>query len=795
MHTLADLARVLRTLRRRHARHSGRAELTYREIAAATGWSHGIVGEYLSGRVLPPTERFDALIRLLGATPAEQGSLATARDRIEEGRRKTSRPLPRQLPVDVYAFTGRAGQLSELDSRLAEQRSIVVTGTAGVGKTALAIRWAHRIAERFPDGQLYVDLRGYDPDQPVLPADALASFLRGLGVDAADIPGDLGERAALYRTTVADRRVLVLLDNASSPDQVRPLLPGNPACGVVVTSRDDLSGLVARDGAARIDLDALPSIDAADLLRALIGERVDADPAAAVTLADCCARLPLALRIAAELATSRPGTPLTTLLADFHDARRRLDLLDTADPRTAIRSVFSWSYRHLTPDTGRAFGLLGLHPGLHFDVYAVAALASVTPQRAQTILAELTRAHLVEPAVRGAYALHDLLRSYAVERTDAEDRTAAVTRLLDHYITTAEAATHVLYPHDSRRDATASDLFDEPKSAALWLEDQRSNLVAVAVHAARHGWPSHSVALSRILWRHFEVAGHYQEALALHTSAVEATGDAYALANLGGIHWWLGDYSDAENYLERSLAGHRERADVDGEARAAARLGLVLERLGRYREAMVHMRAALRSNRRTGNRHGEGAQLINLGTLHRRLGQYAEAADHHREAAAIFAEIGEPRLEGYALGNLGAVLSLVGEHDIALGHLDRALAQCRAAGDRGGEGSALNTIGIVHIRLGNRAEALDHLDRALAISRDIGDRSLETETLNALGETVGATQDGLAYHLAALAITDQTGDLYEHARALEGLGRWQQALDIYARLGVPEAERLSRQCR
>lgn len=244
--TVADLARVLRELRRRHARRQGRPEPTYRELAAATGWSHGIIGEYLSGRILPPTERFDILIGLLGASPAEMGALATARDQVEENRRAAAPeqgPVPRQLPLDVFGFTGRAAQLAELDAALAagERRPAVVisavAGTAGVGKTALAVHWSHRVARRFPGGQLYMDLRGYDPGSPVTAADALAAFLRALGVRPADIPEDLDERAARYRTLLAGRRVLVVLDNAHGADHVRPLLPGSASCMVVVTSR------------------------------------------------------------------------------------------------------------------------------------------------------------------------------------------------------------------------------------------------------------------------------------------------------------------------------------------------------------------------------------------------------------------------------------------------------------------------------------------------------------------------------------------------------------------------------
>jgi tetratricopeptide (TPR) repeat protein len=827
--TLPDLARALRELRRRHARQRGGAELTYRELAAATGWSHGIIGEYLGGKVLPPTDRFDALIRLFGASPAEQGALATARDRVEERRRQVlptgvaiAELVPRQLPAEAFGFTGRTKELAELDALLERSGPAVVisavSGTAGVGKTTLAVRWAHRIANQFPDGQLYLDLRGYDPDQPVTPAAALATFLRSLGLHGADIPLDLDERAACYRTLLAGRRVLVLLDNAYSADQVRPLLPGTQSCMVIVTSRDDLAGLVVRDGARRIDLDVLAQPEAVRLLRTLVGGRVDANPAAAAALADRCARLPLALRIAAELASAQPNQSLAELVADLSDERRRLDLLDaTGDRRTAVRAVFSWSYQHLSPAAASAFDLLGLHPGRDIEAYALAALADIAVADAKARIETLGRAHLIEPTGPGRYALHDLLRAYAIERArtciEPATRQAALGRFLDHQLATAVSAMDIVFPHDRHPDVrpahTPRPGLDNPDRAQSWLDEQRANLVAGALYAAEHGWHRHTVEMSRTLWRYFEVGGHVQDALAVHTSAVQAaTVDGHGLAsvqaNLGAIHWWLGDYHEALGHFEQALAGHRACSDVDGEARALARIGVVHERLGDYPAAIAHLQDALALFRANGDRHGEGAQLVNLGTLHRRLGRYEEAAERQRQAAAVFVETGDVRLHGYALGNLGAVYSLLGRHDEALVQLEDALANCRESADRGGEASALATIGAVYGRQEHYAEALDHLHQALAISRETGERSLETETLNTLGEVLRAMGEhgpALARHRAALSLTRQTGDRYEQARALDGTAQamveteparaaahWRQAQLIYETLGVPEAE-------
>jgi tetratricopeptide (TPR) repeat protein len=836
---LPDLARVLRELRRRQARRRGGAELTYRELASATGWSHGIIGEYLAGNVLPPTDRFDALIRLLGATPAEQGALATARDRIEERRRRSlpgagplpaggsdpaASPVPRQLPADVSAFVGRADEIAELDARLRAGGSAVVisavSGTPGVGKTTLAVRCARRVADRFPDGQLYVDLRGYGPEPPVAPDVVLGAFLRSLGRPAADIPTDTAERAAQYRTLLADRRMLVVLDNARSVEQVRPLLPGTATSAVIVTSRDDLAGLVARDGATRVDLDVLAGPEAAALLRALIGARVDAEPEAAAALAERCARLPLALRIAAEIAMAHPEKTLAEMLDDLADERRRLDVLDAAgDRRTAVRAVFSWSYQQLSPGAARTFALIGSYPGREIDAYAVAALAGSDLPAALSHVDELRRAHLIETAGPRRHTMHDLLRAYAAECLESSDEDgSSITRLLDYAVFTAASAVRALFPHDAvpgvAEPAAPVPAVDSPELAARWLDEQRANLVAVAGHAVAHGHPQPAADLSRILWRYLEVGGHYQDALAVHggaaTVADRVGGGPAVLANLGNTHWWLGAYREALVYFERSLAGHRDAGDGDGEARALARIGVVHERLGDYATAIGYLRQALDAYRRLGNRHGEGAQMVNLGAVQRRLGRHEEAADHERGAAQIFHELGDARLEGYALGNLGAVYSLLGRDDDAIAHLETALARCRETGDRGGEASALGALGAAYARMKRFAEALEHLHPALAIAREISDRGVETETLNTLGETLRAVEQpgpALERHRGALALTRQTGDRYEQARALDGIGaallalgrvaqarqNWRRALAAYERLDVPEAARVREQ--
>ncbi len=340
-------------------------------------------------------------------------SVATRSTTVEpsphHGTSRPTLPVPAQLPPDVRAFAGRRAELASLDGLLRENGEsptaptiVAITGTAGVGKTALAVRWAHRMCHLFADGQLYVDLRGYDPEQPVSPSDALASFLDALGVRGPEVPAGLDDRAARYRTALAGRRMLVLLDNAATVEQIRPLLPGTPSCVVLVTSRDALAGLVVLLGARRLDLDVLPIADAIALLRRLIGARVDAEAATAELLAEQCARLPIALRVAAELANSHSARKLIDLVGDLTDRLQRLEMLDDCDdPRAAIRAVFSWSYQHLPADAARAFRLISLHPGPSLDVRAAAALAHTDTHHARRALGVLTRAHLVQVDAAG----------------------------------------------------------------------------------------------------------------------------------------------------------------------------------------------------------------------------------------------------------------------------------------------------------------------------------------------------------------------------------------------------------
>jgi DNA-binding SARP family transcriptional activator len=692
---------------------------------------------------------------------------------------------PRQLPAEVPGFVGRARQLDQLD-RMPDTATLrLICGTAGVGKTALAVRWAHRVQARFPDGQLYLDLRGYDRDRPLSSAEALRRLLDALTGNGAGLPFGVDQLAARFRTETAGRRMLVVLDNASTVDQVRPLLPGTPDSLVLVTSRDSMAGLVAVDGAQRLTLDLLPEADALALLATLIGDRVRAEPDSASALAGLCARLPLALRVAAELAAARPARPLAGLVAELSDRQRRLDVLDPGgDVRAAVRVVFSFSYQHLDAVAARVFRRLGLHPGPEFDAPAVAALTGVGLRQASRLLDVLVRAHLVQHAGQERFSLHDLLRAHAAELVAAHDpddqRRQATGRLLDHYLAGAGTATRTLYPgwHGFRNSAAVAQppvpALTDPAAARSWLDAERPNLTALCHHAAGHGWPGHAIGLATVLHRYLE-SGRYAEALAVAShglAAAQQIGDrsaeAHLRTNLGSLHRLLGEYRTATDFHVRALALHRRTGDRHGQARTLSNLGIVLERVGDLTTAVDRHREALALCRAVGERFGEAATLTNLGNVYSGLWRYARAADALDRAAEIFRTLGDRAGQASALANLGEVHTFQGRYRLAEHRLRDALDLFRALHHRNGEATALTNLGQVQIRLGAYRSAIGHLRAALEIFRATGHRYGEAGALNSLGEALHATGhpgEALAAHADALAIAMGTGDTDEQARA------------------------------
>lgn len=561
--------------------------------------------------------------------------------------------VPRQLPVNVAHFTGREAELAKLDllthDDAAQPAAMVISaiaGTAGVGKTALVVHWAHRVRDCFPDGQLFLNLRGYDPGPPMAPEQALEEFLRALGVAAEGIPAGLEARAALYRSVLHGRHVLIVLDNANSAEQVRPLLPGSPTCRAVVTSRSRLSALIARDGASRVIVDLLSLAEAIALLRDIIGDaRVAAEPEATAKLASRCAYLPLALRLAAERAVTHPHTTLADLISELAVERDRLDVLATAaeeDEATAVRAVFSWSYRALTPEAARAFRLLGLHAGPDISAPAAAALTNTTPTQARWLLEALVGVHLIEETARDRYRFHDLLRVYAAECANAEetdyDRRTAVRRVLTWYLHTGDAADRVLNPHrrriplDHPEDACSPPVeFTSYRQALDWCEAERANLVEATRQAA--GTDEHVIAwkLPLAVWGFFNLRKHWVDLITTHHIGLTAArhlhdrhGESWTLGALGFVYFDLRQHEEAFTHYQNALPICQEIDDQWCESIALLGLSRAYFHLGNYEEALVHSKRALHICREIDDPWSQTFALLNIGAVHRKLQRFEE---------------------------------------------------------------------------------------------------------------------------------------------------------------------------
>ncbi len=510
-----------------------------------------------------------------------------------------ARVVPRQLPAAVAHFAGRSGELAMLTGLLRARADAggtvvisAVSGTAGVGKTALAVYWAHQVANRFPDGQLYVNLRGFDPAGQVMePAEAVRQFLDALGMPPERIPADLDAQAALYRSQLAGRRMLIVLDNARDTTQVRPLLPGAPTCLVLVTSRNQLTGLVATDGAQPIPLGILAEGEARELLaRRLAADRVGAEPQAVAEIIARCAHLPLALALVAARAAIRPRVSLHALADELRDTQQRWEALTGDDPTTDVRTVFSWSYQALSPDVARLFRLLGLHPGPDLAASAAASLAGLPATAVRPLLAELTRASMLAEHIPGRYTFHDLLRAYATDLThsiDPDERRRAPThRMLDHYLHTAHTANRLLIPAREQITLTAPQLgvisehLTGHQQAMDWFTAEHPVLLAALDHAVAAGFDTHAWQLTWTLWTFLDRRGHWHDLAAAGRAAVAAAQRladplARALAHhtLAGASIRLGRFDDAHTHLTYALDLTTRTSDQSTQAHAHYNLG------------------------------------------------------------------------------------------------------------------------------------------------------------------------------------------------------------------------------
>ena len=672
-----------------------------------------------------------------------------------------STPVPAQLPLDAPGFSGRREELSILRAMLpaksaapgetATQGSgpqdsgpqdsgpqdsgpqdsgpqesgqtvpiVVISGTAGTGKTALAIRFGHQVAKRFPGGQLYVNLRGLDPSTPPMdPSEALRFFLDALNVPPHRIPPGTEARAALFRSLLDHRQMLIVLDNARNVAQVRPLLPGAPGSLVVVTSRNELTGLVAAEGAVPLTLDVLGDAEAYEMLARRLGQdRVAAEPAAADEIIAACARLPLALGIAAGRAAGRPKRPLTELAAELHDARGRLDALEADDAVTNVRAVFSWSYDQLSEPAARMFRLLGVHPGPDISLSAAASLAGMPRADAGAALRELTRTHMVAEYLPARFTFHDLLRAYAADQAERHDpepeRRAAAHRVLDHYLHTAMAASNrfspfrsALQPAGPQPGVLPADLTDKDQAMA-WFDAEAPVLLALIAYADANEFDTHAWQIPWTLGPFFNRRGRWQDYTSTQQTALAAAtrlGDTLALAHahhlLGHVQSQTGAYEQADPNFRRALDLFRELSDRANEAVVLNGLAGMLEKQERYPEALAVALDALRMLKAVGHWWTQATLENGVGWLYAHLGQY----------------------------------------DRALTHCQRALSLHRDSGHRGGTADTLDSLGFVYLHLGDIAQAKAHYTRAIEAYREIGSPFGEGNSLGGLGDALLAEGD------------------------------------------------------
>ena len=644
--------------------------------------------------------------------------------------------VPGLLPRDVPGFTGRQGELDRLTGRPASGVVVVtaIGGLAGVGKTSLAVHAAHRLLPQFPDGQLYADLRGYTEGQsPAGSGEVLEVFLRRLGVRADDMPASAEERSGLLRQLLASRRVLMLLDNAGSEAQVRPLLPGAGGSLVLITSRSVLPGLEVDE---RIELDVLPLDEATALLAGLIGtQRTAADPAAVGQVAGWCGRLPLALRIAGQLLAAHPAWPVAKLARMLADERDRLQQLAAGDLQ--VRAAFELSYQQLADGDARLFRLLGLHPGPDFDVAAAASLAGIQDEEAGRVLDRLAEAHLVTEAGSGRFGMHDLLRLFADGTCQVADdqaaRDAAAARLVGHYADLARFLDSCLDPGQRQAAEQAGEPLPSMPKALAKFEAERLSLLAVVGMAVNRGWDEQVVQLSESMGESLmflrylgDLPAVRQAWLAAARRLEDTSSEGKALDDLGRAYRRLRRFDEAIGCYEQSLAIFRETGDRYGEGRTLKNLGNAYRELGRFEpgrfeEAVGYYEQSLAIYRETSDRYGEARTLRNLGKAYRRLRRFDEAIGCAEQSLAIFRETGDRYGEGRTLRDLGSAYQELGRLEEAIGYYEEALAIYRESGERHGEGTTLSNLGNAYRDLHQPDRAAGYWRDAAAAMRNVGD--------------------------------------------------------------------------
>ncbi|GIG68552.1 AfsR/SARP family transcriptional regulator [Phytomonospora endophytica] len=650
-----------------------------------------------------------------------------------------------QLPMGITAFSGRAEALAELGAVLDRGASLcAISGTAGVGKTALAVHWARSVRERFPDGQLYVNLRGFDPEKtPMDPAEALGGFLDALGVPPARVPAGLAAQSALYRSLLADRRVLVVLDNARDAEQIRPLLPAAAGGFAVVTSRTQLTGLIAAGTAHPMNLDVLTRAEAADLLAVRLGRpRVGERPEAVDRIIERCARLPLALAIVAARAAVQPAFGLDVLADELDASAGVLDAFDSRDPGTDLRSTFSWSFHALGTHAARLFRLLGLHAGPDISVHAAASLAGVSPQRARRLLAELDQARMLDEHVPGRYAFHDLLRAYACELAyccgHREEREEALRRLMDHYLHTANRAAGLLDPNresialGERAPGVLVEAHATHDEAVTWFRAEHRVLLSAIESAFKCGLDAHAWQLTWAMSPFLRRKGMGREWIAALRTALRATARSRDLTGRATTHYLM------------AVAQFRHGSRTE----SAEHVALALDR---YRELHDH--------------YGQACCRFLLCWRHEEEGDWEAALRAADEVLALYRLAGHRAGEGRALASLAWYRARLGDHRRALDECLSALAVLREVRDPGGQASTWDTIGYVHHALADYDLAIGAYRNSVRLYRELDDRFNVVTPLVRLGDT------------------------YRDTGATEATRRvWRQALAVLVELGNPQAD-------
>ncbi|RDI62750.1 ATP-binding protein [Nocardia pseudobrasiliensis] len=733
-----------------------RAGMTQEQLAERAGVSVRTIRRFeTDANTNPRVETVRLLADALRLPPAARDELLASAVGATEG---PLRPVPQQLPALPQVFVGRTDELNALSVRTGGATVVVsaVSGGGGIGKTWLALQWAHEHLAEFPDGQLFVDLRGFSPKgRPVPSTHALRGFLDALGVEPAKIPADLDAQTALYRTLVADKRMLIVLDNARDSEQAAPLLPGGSACTAVVTSRDRLAGLVTAHGAHPIVLDVLDETQARELMAARLGhDRLAAEPDAAAELLGYCAGLPLALAVVAARAALQPDTSLARLVAELRDASSRIDALDAGETAANVRAALSWTHSALSPRQAETFALLGLAPGPEIGLAAAAVLTDLPEPEVRRALAELERISLVRQAVPERYRMHDLVKLFAADQAREvarPQRQAALRRLVDHYLHTAYTADRKVNPQRDPVplrdpvDGSRPRSWDDEPSAWAWLTTERSNLVAVQHLAADEGWHAQvgqlAWVLHTVVWR-LGGSGYdlevWQAALTAAEQANDMSAQTQALRYLGRAHAVADRREEAVHYLERALDAAESIGDVSSQAythfyfamacedepRArehsahAVRLAKTLDnpmllahalnglgwdtaRMGEYEQSRRHCAEALELFRGLRDKHGEAAALDSLGYIHRHVGEYEQAADCHRQARDLCRELGDVYNEADTLDHLAQACQAIGRTLEAEQAWQQALSlyldQDRAA-----------DVARVHDALGQLAHTLDN---------------------------------------------------------------------------------------